>query len=179
MPSSVLARPSSADYPEFFGNYMRLVPAGDLVEVMTAQIQTLRTLLEPLSDADAGRSYAPGKWTVREVVGHLTDTERVFAYRATAFSRGDTQPLPSFDQVAWTPFGQYDSRTLADLLDEWTDTRRSTIALLRWMPDDGLARRGVASGNEMTALACICNLAGHVIYHIEHFAQHYGIGSAE
>src|SRR6476620_2194115 len=149
MPASMLARPSSADYPEYFGRYISLVPAGDLIEIMTTQIATLRALLEPVGEKGAGYSYAPGKWTVREVVGHLTDTERVFSYRATAFSRGDTQPLPSFDQVAWTPFGQYDSRTLADLLDEWTDTRRSTIALLRWMPDDGLARRGVASGNEM------------------------------
>jgi hypothetical protein len=179
MPSSVLARPTPADYAEYFSKYMRLVPAGDLVEIMTAQIRALRSLLEPLSDAEAGRAYAPGKWTIREVVGHLTDTERVFAYRATAFSRGDPQSLPSFDQEAWTSFGEFDSRALSELLDEWTDTRKSTLALLRAMPAAALERRGIASGNEINVLACISLLAGHVNYHIDHFRKNYGIGSMD
>jgi hypothetical protein len=179
MPSSVLVRPTSADHAEYYSNYIRLVPAGDLVEIMASQIPALRALLEPVGDADAGRRYAPGKWTVREVVGHLTDTERVFSFRATAFSRGDAQPLPSFDQAAWNTHGGYDERTLSDLLDDWTDTRKSTLALVRSMPAEALARRGIASGNEISVLACISILAGHVNYHIDHLREHYGIGSAE
>jgi hypothetical protein len=179
MPSSVLVRPTAADHAEYYSNYIRLVPGGNLVEIMSAQIPALRALLERVGDADAGRRYAPGKWTVREVVGHLTDTERVFSYRATAFSRGDQQPLASFDQAAWNTFGAYDDRTLPDLLDEWTDTRRSSLALVRSMPAEALVRRGVASGKEITVLACISILAGHVNYHIDHLRDHYGIGSAE
>ena len=176
MPSTVLIRPTPADYAEYFSNYIRLVPAGDLVEIMKTQIATLHALLEPVGNEVAGSPYAPGKWTVREVVGHLTDTERVFSYRATAFSRGDENPLPSFDQAAWNPFGHYNDRSLAELLDEWTDTRNSSLALVRSMPTDALERRGVASGNEISVLSCICILAGHVNYHIGQLREHYRIG---
>ena len=179
MPASVLARPSSADYPEHFGKYIGLVPAGDLVEVMTTQIATLRSLLEPVGEEGAGYAYAPGKWTIREVIGHLTDTERVFAYRATAFSRGDAQPLPGFDQDAWLPFAKFDERNLVDLLDEFTDTRRSSLALVRGMPEEALDRRGIANGKEISVLSCICNMPGHVKYHIDHLQKVYGIGAGE
>jgi hypothetical protein len=179
MPESVLVRPASADYPEYFGRYISLVPAGDLVEIMTTQIATLRALLEPVGEEGAGYAYAPGKWTIREVMGHLTDTERVFAYRATAFSRGDAQPLPGFDQDAWLPFGKFAERSLVDLLDEFADTRRSSLALLRGMPTEALDRRGIASGKEISVLACICNLPGHVSYHIDHLQKHYGVGAGK
>lgn len=179
MPASVLVRPTSADYPDYFGRYISLVPAGDLVEIMTNQIATLRELLEPIGEEGAGYAYAPGKWTIREVIGHLTDTERVFAYRATAFSRGDAQSLPGFDQDAWLPFGKFDERPLVDLLDEFTDTRRSSLALLRGMPEEALNRRGVASGKEISVLACICNLPGHVNYHIDQLRRVYGVGEGK
>ncbi|MEO5815620.1 MAG: DinB family protein [Gemmatimonadaceae bacterium] len=176
MPQTVLIRPAAGDYAEYYSNYIRLVPDGDLLDIMRTQIPTLHALLEPIGDEGAASTYAPGKWTVREVVGHLTDTERVFSYRAISFSRGDPNPLPSFDQAAWNPFGQYNDRSLADLLDEWTDTRRSSLALVRSMPVDALERRGVASGNEINVLSCICILAGHVNYHLGHLREHYRIG---
>ena len=179
MPSSILARPASADHAEYYTRYIGLAPAGNLVEIMAEQIATLRGLLEPLSETEAGRRYAPGKWSVREVVGHLIDTERVFSFRATAFSRADPQPLPSFDQVAWNAVGGYDERSLSDVLDEWTDARRSTLSLVKGMPEEALGRRGVASGNEITVLACISLLAGHVNYHIDHLRADYGIGATE
>ena len=179
MPASVLVRPSAADYPEYFGRYISLVPTGDIIDIMTAQIEALRALLEPVGEKGAGYAYAPGKWTIREVVGHLTDTERVFAYRATAFARGDAQPLPGFDQDKWMPFGKFDERKLADLLDEFSDTRRSSLALVRGMPEEALARKGVASGKEISVLSCICNIPGHVKYHLDHLQQHYGVGAGE
>ena len=110
-------------------------------------------------------AYAPGKWTIREIVGHLTDTERVFSYRATAFSRGDPGALPGFDQAAWAPRGAYNTRTLPDLIAEWAVTRDATLALLRNMPRHGLRRSGVASGNPCTVLALLTILPGHVEYH--------------
>lgn len=175
MPTTVYVRPTSADHAEHYSDYIRLIPPGNLFEIMYAQIPALRVLLGSLTEELAGHTYAPGKWTVREVVGHLTDTERVFSYRATAFSRGDPQPLPGFDQAAWNPLGQYDGRTIVDLIDEWHDTRTSTLALLRSMPVEALERRGVASGNEITALSCFCFLAGHVNYHVQYLREHYRI----
>lgn len=175
MPAVVLDRPGPADYGEYYTRYTSCVPAGDLVEIMNDQISTLRDRLEPLGEAEAGFAYAPGKWTLREVIGHLTDTERVFSYRATAFSRGDDQPLPGFDQALWNPYGEYDAHSLADVLGEWISTRAATVALLRSMPAAALQRRGVASGKEITVLACLCIIAGHVHYHIDQLQTHYGV----
>ncbi len=179
MPSMILDRPGSGDHPDYFAKYIALIPPGNLLDIMNAQVSALRALLGGLDDSQAGHAYAPGKWTIREVVGHLIDTERVFSYRATAFSRADPQPLPSFDQATWLPLGEYDSRQLDDVLDEWADTRRSTLALLRSMPTEALARRGVASGKEITVLSCVSILVGHLVYHTRQLHEHYGIGDGQ
>jgi hypothetical protein len=173
MPDRVMGRPAAGDYGDYYGKYMKLVPAGDLVEILRAQIGELGAILKPVTGAREGFAYAEGKWTIREVVGHLTDTERVFAFRATAFSRGDAQPLPSFDQDKWTPYGQYDKRPLKDVFAEWMDARNASISLLRGIPESGLSLRGVASGNPLTALAALVMLAGHVQYHIDHLKSDY------
>ena len=173
MPVAVSIRPRQTDFAEYYAKYINLVPAGDLVSILEKQAHELNTLLRPLSHEEAAFTYAEGKWTIREVVGHLTDAERVFAYRATAFSRGDANPLPSFDQDVWTPAGRYNDRPMDDVLEEWLTARRSTIALLRAMPEDGLNRRGTASGNPVSALACVTTIAGHVAYHRAHLEEHY------
>lgn len=175
MPASVVARPTSADFAPYYAKYIDLTPAGDLVAILQAQAREFETLLRAVPEARAGFAYADGKWTVREVVGHLTDTERVFAYRATAFSRADAQPLPSFDEAAWNPHGAYNDRPLSDVIAEWVTTRMATVSLLRAMPGEGLSRRGVASGMEITALACLTLLPGHVVHHLRVLQQSYGV----
>jgi|CXWL01.1.fsa_nt_gi hypothetical protein len=178
MPASVLDRPGADDYAAYYQRYVELVPPGDMVAFLAAQRDELMGLMAPLTEANAGYAYAPGKWTIREVIGHLTDTERVFAYRATAFSRGDSAPLPGFDQDAWTPLGEYPSRSLPDVMAEWRAVRDATIALLRAMPTHGLARRGVASDNPITALAALTIIPGHVEYHLRQLRERYlpGLG---
>lgn len=178
MPAIVLTRPSPTDYAEYYSRYTQCVPDGNLVEVLQAQIDRLRAIIEPLDDAAASHAYAPDKWTIREVIGHLTDTERVFAYRATAFSRADAQPLPGFDQAAWNPHGEYESRRIDDILGEWIAARAATVALLRSMPAIALDRRGVASNYEITVLACVSIIAGHLEYHLDHLHTHYGLPRA-
>lgn len=173
MPTTILARPAAADYNEYFTRYTSCVPAGDLIDIATKQIGELRGMLGTLSAEQSRFRYAPGKWSIRDVVGHLTDTERVFTYRATAFSRSDPGELPSFDQDQWLPHGQYDARELPDLLDEWEATRRSLLALMRGMPDAALAGRGVASGNPLTALAAVTIAIGHAGYHVEGLRRDY------
>lgn len=177
MPATVTARPKAGDHGPYYTRYTDRLPAGDLVSIMREQIDQLNWLLRPLTDEQANFAYAADKWTIKEVVGHLTDTERVFAYRATAFSRGDTAPLPGFDQAAWNPHGQYRERSLPDLLDEWTATRRATIALVVGMPERALGNRGVASELELTVLAALAIVAGHVVHHLETLASDYGVRS--
>ncbi len=178
MPASVLDRPATDDYAAYYHRYIELVPPGDLVAILGAQRDELLALMAPISEAGAGHAYAPGKWTIREVIGHLTDTERVFAYRATAFSRGDAAPLPGFDQDAWMPYGEYQKRPLPDVVGEWRAVRDATIALLRSMPAAGLGRRGVASDNPVTVLAALTMVPGHVEYHLRQLRERYlpGIG---
>jgi hypothetical protein len=176
MPASILQRPADGDYFEYYAFYIGLVPAGDLVDLSRQQVHDLRTLLQSLTDAQSYYRYAADKWSVREVVGHLIDTERVFAYRATAFSRHDPSPLPSFDQDAWTPAGEYDARSLSSLLDEWEAARHASLALMKGMPDAALDARGVASDNSISVLACLCILHGHVQYHIATLERDYLTG---
>lgn len=173
MPAIVLQRPTAAEHAEYYRGYIDLVPTGDLFAIMGEQESALRSLAKSLSHEQSARSYAPGKWTIREVVGHLIDTERVFSYRATAFSRGDTAPLPSFDQAVWLPMGYYNARPLGDIVDEWAAAREATRALLRYMPEEALSRRGSASGALISVLACLTVLPGHVIYHLNHIEAVY------
>lgn len=173
MPTIIPARPSIADYAPYYDHYIKHVPAGDLIAIAELQIQELRWLLAGLSDAQSCFRYAPDKWSIREVVGHLIDTERVFSYRATAFSRGDVGALPSFDQAAWAPMGEYHQRGLAELLDEWEVVRRASLALMRYMPDAALHRRGVASNVDFSVLALLCISPGHLAYHLQLLKRDY------
>ncbi|HPV77024.1 MAG TPA: DinB family protein [Gemmatimonadaceae bacterium] len=177
MPASILARPAADEHIPYFGRYTALVPPGDLIAHAEAQVLELRALLSPLSAEQSRHRYAEEKWSIREVVGHLTDVERVFAYRATAFSRRDPAPLPGYDQAAWLPMGEYDDRALPDLLDEWECARRAMSALMRGMPASALGARGIASDAEISVLALLTIPVGHVAYHVQLLARDYGVGA--
>ena len=173
MPSSVLSRPLVDEYAPYFARYISLVPAGDLVAVYERQLAELPALLARVGESGSTYRYAPDKWSIREVIGHLIDAERVFSYRATQFSRSDGRALPSFDQDVWTPLGEYDSRSLADLVEEWTAVRRSSSTFLRGLPSAALERRGIASEMEFSVLALLCLVPGHVQYHIDRLQTDY------
>lgn len=166
MPDAVFTRPTPDEYAPYFARYIALVPPGDLVAAYEGQLRTFPALLERIGDEYSTQRTAPGKWNIREVVGHLADTERVFGYRATQFSRGDARALPSFDQDAWIAIGGHADRLLPDLVSEWSAARRSTIALLRGLPRAALARQGVASDMTFSVLALLCVIPGHVEHHV-------------
>jgi biotin operon repressor len=172
-PDALLQRPSADEYAAYYANYIARVPAGDLISIMRDQIPMLNALLRPLSDAAAAHRYAPGKWSVRQVVGHLTDTERVFSFRAAVFASGDRSPLPGFDQDLWVANGVSDARSLTALLDEWIAARRASIAMVQGMSAEMLLRRGIASGVEFSARAAAHVLPGHVAYHAERLRAEY------
>jgi uncharacterized damage-inducible protein DinB len=175
MPHSLLARPAADEYASYYANYIRLVPAGELLAHLEQQRTLVDRRLRTLSPERAGYRYAPDRWSVRDVLCHLTDTERVFTNRAITFARGDRAALPSFEQADWAAHAEADHRSLDDLLDEWHAQRAATIAMVRGLPDAALDRRGIASGVEFSVRALLHIPPGHVSYHLDHLASAYGV----
>ncbi len=147
------ARPGKDEYAPDYEKYTALVPEGDVVETLTRQLDDTLSLLGGLSAEQADSRYAPGKWSVKEVVGHIIDAERVFAYRALRIARGDATPLPGFEQDGYIETGNFGARDLADLAEEFALVRRSTVKLLGNLDSDAWLRRGTASDNVVSVRA--------------------------
>jgi DinB family protein len=143
------------------------------------QLETQRdrvvSLLSGLSAAQAASRYAPGKWSVTEVVGHLSDAERVFAYRLLRVGRGDETPLSGFDENTYVPAGAFERRSFADVLDEWITVRNATLALVRGLPSEAWARRGRANDRVVSTRALVYIMLGHVEHHLVILAERYGV----
>jgi len=168
------SHPQSDEYGAYYAGYIKLVP-DDPVDAMAKEIDVTMALLEPLSDAKALHRYAPDKWSVKEVVAHMADVERVMSYRALRIARGDTTPLPSFDENAYVPAGKFDRRKLADLLAELRAVRAASLALFRSFDGDAWVRRGTASDKPITVRALACIIPGHERHHVELFRTRYGL----
>jgi uncharacterized damage-inducible protein DinB len=172
----MIARPAPSEYAQHYAGYVARVPEGDVLEQLASQIAETRALLRDLPPSRAVHRYATGKWSVAEVVGHVADAERIFAYRALRFGRGDATPLAAFDENAYTPAGSFDRRTLTDLVDELTAVRHATLALFRGMPVEAFERTGVASGRTVSVRALAFIIAGHELHHAAILRERYGIG---
>lgn len=161
-------RPGTDEYTPSFASYVaRIADNEDVLAVLASQLNEVIARLEGIPEARSDYRYAPGKWSIKEVIGHLCDTERVFAYRALRIARGDTTPLASFDDQAYVPEMRAGERTLADLAGEWSDVRRATIALFWNLPAPAWSRRGVASDQPISVRALAYIIAGHVRHHVE------------
>jgi len=162
MPSA----PDRAEAADYYFTYIDKVRGNDVLAVLEAQLDDTLALLDDFSEAQSLHRYAPGKWSAREVMCHVNDTERLFAFRAFWFARGLDAALPSFDQDAAVPLAGADERSWPSHIEEFQTVRAATLTLFRNLPDDAWMRRGVASGNPFTvrALAYIC--AGHVTHHL-------------
>jgi hypothetical protein len=169
----VIARPHESEYAPFYAGYVSQVPDGDPIALLAQQIEDTTRLLAGLGEERAAFRYAPGKWSIKEVVGHLSDSERVFSYRALRIARNDRTPLPAFDENAWMPYGNFDARSLADLLDELKHVRRSTLALYGSLTPEMVARQGTASQKEVTVRALIYITAGHERHHRRMLEERY------
>lgn len=167
--------PAADEYAEFYANYVRLTSGVDLRKVLRGQVPALREACSKLSDDDALARYAPGKWSVKQVLGHLVDSERVFSYRLFRIGRGDPTPLASFDENPYVEAGNYDDRPLGSLLDELDTCRAATLHLVDSMSPAGWERRGTASGQPVTARAIAHMLAGHVEHHVRLLRERYGV----
>jgi len=158
-------RPQPGEYLEYYHKYIERVPAGDIVAILATQMDDTITLLRNRTEEQALRTYAPGKWTMKEVIGHIADAERVFAYRALRIARGDATPLEGFDENAYTPAGRFDERPLASLLAELAAVRRATVALLAGLPQDAWTRTGTANNAAVSVRALAWIIAGHEVHH--------------
>jgi len=177
MPATfTIARPAADEHIEYYGKYIRLVPGDDAMEALRSQIGDTVRLLEPLEESRALHRYAPEKWSVKEVVGHLTDAERVFAYRALRFGRADDTPLPGFEENAYVPAGRFDQRPLTDLVRDYETVRAASIALFRGMDEEALLRRGSANGSPISVRALAWILAGHELHHRGILIDRYNLG---
>ena len=173
MPAITVPRPSSSEYAPFYAGYVAGVPDGDLIALLEEQGQGTLALLGAISEEKSNYRYAPGKWTVREVLGHIMDGERVFSYRALTFARGDAGPLPSFDENAWAAASNAGRRTMKDLLAEYRAVRAATVALFASLGAEEFARSGVASKNPVTVRALAYIVAGHERHHLRILRERY------
>jgi uncharacterized damage-inducible protein DinB len=158
-------RPQKGDYAEHFEKYIALVPSGDFLEILRNQQKDLVRLLSPLTDEQGEYRYAPDKWSIKEVLGHINDAERIFAYRLLRIARGDQTPLASFEQDGYIQTGNFGARKLSDLLDEFSVIREATIVLVRSLDEAAWLRRGVSSQKEITTTALAFIITGHVRHH--------------
>ena len=159
-------RPQAGEHAPYFSRYIDLVPEEDIIGTIEAQGRELTALLSPLGEEKAAFRYAPEKWSVKEVLGHLCDAERIFAYRLLSIARGETQPLPGFDENDYMRGANFDQRSFADLLDDFDASRRATLTLLRGLPDDAWTRSGTANDNKTSVRAIAYTLAGHARHHL-------------
>ena len=160
-----MPRPEPTEYAPFFATYIDLVPEADVLAAMGAQLDDTLAFLRGVSEVQAKVLHAPYTWTVKEVVGHLTDGERVFGYRALRFGRADTTPLAAFDENVYARGGDFNRLTLADLVSEYEAARRSNLWLFRNLPAAAWARSGPAGGNPVSVRALAYIIVGHTRHH--------------
>ncbi|MBC8426905.1 DinB family protein [bacterium] len=168
-----IPRPAPDAYAPYFARHIDLVPDGDVLDMLTRNVEDTCALVAGFGEEGARHRYKPGKWSVKEVVGHVADTERLFVYRALSFARNDGTPLPGMDEDGWASYSNADAVPLPDLLDELLAVRRATVAFFANLDDKALARRGVASDNTFVVACVPWLVAGHEIHHAGVIRERY------
>jgi len=168
-------RPADTEYAPFYAGYVSLVQEDDALAALERQLDELRALSVSIPKDRETYRYAPDKWSVRQVVGHVTDGERVFGYRAFCISRGEQAPLPSFDENAYVARSSYDSVPLGELVDELVAVRRTNLAALRRLTAAEWRGLGTASGKPVSVRALAYVMAGHPRHHLAILRERYGL----
>jgi len=168
-----MSKPLAGDYPSFYASYINDVEGDDLIMIMEEDITKLQILLSTVGEEKSEFVYAEGRWSVKQVVGHLIDTEIIMSYRALCIARGEKQSLPGFDQDGYVKEGRFNQRKLQDLIEELILTRRLTITLFKSFEHGTLNRRGVANQKEVTVLALGFIIVGHANHHLRILKEKY------
>jgi hypothetical protein len=176
MSTRSIPRPQADESDPFYHDYIAEVADEDLGTQLEEQLQGMEQLFQGITDQAALTRYAEGKWSIKEVLGHLSDTERIFGYRLLRIARDDATPLSGFDENAYVPAGSFDQRPLGTLLAELRAVRLSTVALIEGLPKDCWIRRGQANGKAISARALAYIIVGHTAHHLGVLRDRYGLG---
>jgi hypothetical protein len=158
-------RPQPGEYDPYYEKYLSLIQGNDILAALDEQRRQMVLLLSGRTEADGDLRYAPEKWSLKEVLGHINDTERIISYRALRISRGDATPIEGFEQDDYVRNGPFGRRSLADLIEDYIAVRRATVSLFRNLDEAAWTRRGVANKNEVTVRALAYIIAGHELHH--------------
>ena len=160
-----IARPEPGEYAPYYDRYISLVKGIDILGTLDAQRREMVLLLSGCDEADGDFRYAPDKWNAKEVLGHVCDTERMFAYRALRIARGDRTPIEGFEQDDYVRNGPFAKGPLSEVIEDYIAVRRATLTLLRNLDEAAWTRRGVANRNEVSVRAIAYTIAGHELHH--------------
>ena len=167
------ATPDRTEAAEYYFTYINQVPAGDVRKILRAQLPDTLALFKSIDEKRSMHRYAPDKWTIRESIGHVNDTERLFVFRALWFARGLDSPLPSFDQNVAVPTSGANERPWSSHIEEFEHLRGATISFFDHLPDDAWGRRGTASGYQFSVRALAFMTAGHLTHHVKILREKY------
>jgi hypothetical protein len=168
-----MQRPQPNDCAEYYFRYIDLVPDVDVLGFLEQQLTRMTEFLGGITEEKSNYRYADDKWSIKEVVGHINDTERVFAYRALWFARNNTEPIPGMEQDDFVEFGDFGHRSLLNLTEEFRTIRASTLTMLRGISEEAALRKGVASGVEFTVSSIPWIIAGHAMHHRQVLKEKY------
>jgi hypothetical protein len=166
-------RPQKGDYPDYAQKYIDLIEGDDIISILHQTSKEMSDVINSFPQNKGDYSYAAGKWTLKQVIGHLCDTDRIFAYRALAIARGEKQPLPAFDQDLYVNNGNFNSKSLADISYEYRLLRESNLLLFRSFDKSVYQNRGIAAGFEVSVLGIMFMIAGHQRHHINILKEKY------
>jgi hypothetical protein len=171
-----IARPEPGEYAPYYDRYISLIPGTDILGTLETQRRQMMLLLSGRDERDGDFRYAPDKWSAKEVLGHVCDTERIFAYRALRIARGDQTPMAGFEQDDYVSNGPFARAPLAEIIEDYIAVRRATLTLLRNLEEAAWVRRGVANKNEVSARALAYIIAGHEVHHRRILEEKYFVG---
>jgi len=170
-----MQRPAPTEHIPYYEYYVSLVPGDDILKVFMEQLSEVRAFVDSVPEEKERYRYAPGKWSLREAMGHVVDSERIFAYRACCIARGETQGLNGYEQDDYVANSEAGNRSLRDLFEELEHQRRSNVSMLRGLSDAAWKRMGSANGDPVSVRALVYIMAGHVTHHLQVFRERYGV----
>lgn len=166
-------RPEANEYNLYYATYINLLPDGDIVHILEEQMKEINLLLKDISDSEGHFRYAPNKWSIKEVLGHIADTERIMAYRLLSIARGETAELPGYNDDMYVLRAAFDKQSMQNLIENLTVVRQSTVHLLKSLDGEAWLQRGVANNSEVTVRALAYIIAGHELHHRKIIKERY------
>lgn len=168
-----MKRPEADEYNEYYAGYISLVTEDDVLEALENQVDEIKDLLKSIPEERGDHAYEEGKWTIKQLIGHLIDAERAFSYRALRFSKGDATVLPGYDQDLFVEKGGFDKRSIHDLRKELTSLRKANVIFFRNLPEGADVLKGNANGKDVTVRALAYMMVGHIRHHLNIIRERY------